>query len=59
MRSEPMPGQDEMQIRCVLGTAQQNDTVARRFANGFSDPSDFQHWLMDPAKTAAYLAEVS
>lgn len=43
----------------ILGAAQQNDTVARRFANGFSDPSDFQHWLMDPAKTEAYLAEAS
>ena len=43
----------------ILGAAQQNDTVARRFANGFSDPSDFQHWLMDPAKTEAYLAEVA
>jgi hypothetical protein len=43
----------------VLGTAQVNDTVARRFVNGFSDPSDFQHWFMDPAKAEAYLAEVS
>lgn len=43
----------------ILGTAQVNDTVARRFANGFSDPSDFQHWFMDPAKAEAYLAEVA
>jgi hypothetical protein len=43
----------------ILGTAQVNDTVARRFVNGFSDPSDFQHWFMDPVKADAYLAEVS
>ncbi|MBC3193460.1 FAD-binding oxidoreductase [Pseudonocardia sp. C8] len=43
----------------ILGTAQVNDTVARRFANGFSDPSDFQHWFMDPDKAEAYLAEVA
>lgn len=43
----------------VLGTAQVNDTVARRFANGFSDPSDFRHWFMDPVAADRYLAEVS
>jgi hypothetical protein len=43
----------------ILGTAQVNDTVARRFVNGFTDPSDYQHWFMDPAKAEAYLAEVS
>ncbi|MEQ3549783.1 styrene monooxygenase/indole monooxygenase family protein [Pseudonocardia nematodicida] len=42
----------------ILGTAQENDVVARRFANGFSDPSDFRHWFMDPAKTDRYLAGV-
>jgi Styrene monooxygenase A putative substrate binding domain len=45
-------------IQQVLGAASQNPTVARRFANGFSDPSDFQHWLMTPDKTAEYLASV-
>ena len=40
-------------------TAAANQAVARRFANGFADPSDFQHWLMDPAKADAYLAEVA
>jgi hypothetical protein len=43
----------------ILGTAQVNDAVARRFVNGFSDPSDYQHWFMDPVKADAYLAEVS
>jgi hypothetical protein len=43
----------------ILGTAQVNYTVARRFVNGFTDPSDYQHWFMDPAKAEAYLAEVS
>lgn len=43
-------------VQQILGTAAANQTVARRFANGFSDPSDFTDWLMDPAKTAAYLA---
>jgi hypothetical protein len=46
-------------IQAVLGAAAGNDTVARRFANGFSDPNDLQHWLMDPAKTDAYLARVA
>jgi Styrene monooxygenase A putative substrate binding domain/Pyridine nucleotide-disulphide oxidoreductase len=42
----------------ILGTAQVNETVARRFVNGFSDPSDFRHWFMDPVTAEAYLAEV-
>lgn len=40
----------------ILGAAQENPAVARRFANGFTDPSDYQHWFLDPAKAAAYLA---
>ncbi|GAA1245375.1 alanine-phosphoribitol ligase [Prauserella halophila] len=43
----------------ILGAAQENSTVANRFANGFSDPSDYQHWFMDPQKAADYLASVS
>jgi 2-polyprenyl-6-methoxyphenol hydroxylase-like FAD-dependent oxidoreductase len=43
----------------ILATAQVNAAVARRFVNGFSDPSDFQHWFMSPDKAEAYLAEVS
>jgi len=40
----------------ALGAAGQLQDVADRFANGFSDPDDFEHWLLDPAKAAAYLA---
>jgi 2-polyprenyl-6-methoxyphenol hydroxylase-like FAD-dependent oxidoreductase len=43
----------------LLGAASTNETVARRFANGFSDPADFEAWFMSPAAAASYLAEVS
>lgn len=46
-------------VQAILGTAAGNESVARRFANGFSDPSDFQHWFMAPDKASAYLASVS
>ncbi|WP_020667894.1 styrene monooxygenase/indole monooxygenase family protein [Amycolatopsis nigrescens] len=42
----------------ILGAAGQKPAVARRFANGFEDPSDFQHWFLDPEKAATYLATV-
>ncbi|WET76660.1 FAD-binding oxidoreductase [Amycolatopsis sp. QT-25] len=42
----------------IIGAAGEKPAVARRFANGFSDPTDFQHWLLDPAKAEKYLAEV-
>ncbi|HEY0534555.1 MAG TPA: styrene monooxygenase/indole monooxygenase family protein [Actinoplanes sp.] len=45
-------------VQQLLGAAAANEAVARRFANGFSDPNDFGNWLMDPDKAAAYLAEV-
>jgi hypothetical protein len=45
-------------VQQLLGAAAGNQDVARRFANGFSDPNDFGNWLMDPDKAAAYLAEV-
>jgi hypothetical protein len=45
-------------IQRILGAAAGNRGVAARFANGFSDPRDFQHWLMDPDKAAQYLASV-
>ncbi|AQA14037.1 styrene monooxygenase/indole monooxygenase family protein [Streptomyces malaysiensis] len=32
--------------------------VAHRIANGFDDPSDFEHFFYEPEKTAAYLDEV-
>jgi hypothetical protein len=42
----------------IIGAAGENPVVANRFANGFSDPTDYQHWFMDPDKAAAYLASV-
>jgi hypothetical protein len=42
----------------IIGAAGENPAVAKRFANGFSDPTDFQNWFLDPEKTAAYLASV-
>jgi hypothetical protein len=41
----------------IIGAAGQNPAVAKRFANGFSDPTDFQHWFLDPVKAEKYLAE--
>ncbi|NIY68291.1 styrene monooxygenase/indole monooxygenase family protein [Streptomyces malaysiensis] len=32
--------------------------VAHRIANGFDDPSDFEHFFYEPEQTAAYLDEV-
>jgi hypothetical protein len=43
-------------VQRILGAAQANDEVARRFVNGFSDPTDYQHWFLDPAKADEYLA---
>lgn len=43
----------------IIGAASQNPVVAKRFVNGFADPTDFQHWFMDPDKAAAFLAEAS
>jgi len=45
-------------VQQILGTAQTNPTVAKRFVNGFNNPTDFQHWLLDPGKTEEYLASV-
>ncbi len=42
----------------ILGVAQQNPTVAKRFVNGFADPTDYRHWFMDAARWEKYLAEV-
>jgi hypothetical protein len=46
-------------VQQILGAASANPTIARRFANGFCDPNDFQHWFMTPDKAAGYLASVS
>ena len=43
-------------VQQLLGTAAGNPAVARRFANGFSDPTDFDGWFMTPDAAAAYLA---
>jgi Styrene monooxygenase A putative substrate binding domain len=45
-------------VQQILGAASVNEAVARRFANGFCDPSDFQQWLMRPDLADAYLASV-
>ena len=45
-------------VQAILGTAQTNPAVAKRFVNGFNDPTDFDNWLMDPDKTKSYLASV-
>jgi 2-polyprenyl-6-methoxyphenol hydroxylase-like FAD-dependent oxidoreductase len=44
-------------IRDLIGGAAEIPAVARRFVNGFDDPSDFEAYLFDPSKTAAWLAE--
>ena len=43
----------------IIGAAGQFPEVARRFANGFANPKDFQDWFMTPDKAAAYLASVT
>jgi hypothetical protein len=45
-------------VQGILGAASQNPAVAHRFAYGYADPTDFENWLMDPDKAAAYLASV-
>jgi 2-polyprenyl-6-methoxyphenol hydroxylase-like FAD-dependent oxidoreductase len=42
----------------ILGTAGAIPAVARRFVNGFADPSDFANWFLSPDKAQAYLASV-
>jgi hypothetical protein len=46
-------------VQQLLGAASQNPQIARRLANGFSDPTDFQHWFMSPDAAAAYLASLA
>ncbi|MER6146004.1 styrene monooxygenase/indole monooxygenase family protein [Streptomyces sparsogenes] len=41
----------------LLGAAGQLPAVAHRFANGFDDPADFEHYFYEPDKTAAFLEE--
>jgi hypothetical protein len=42
-------------VQQILGVASQVPAVARRFADGFNDPADFELWLMNPAATKEYL----
>ncbi|EFL23276.1 MULTISPECIES: styrene monooxygenase/indole monooxygenase family protein [Streptomyces] len=42
----------------LLGAAGALPPVADRIANGFNDPSDFEHFFYEPEKAAAYLASV-
>jgi hypothetical protein len=43
----------------LIGAAGELQPAADRFANGFNDPADFENFFYDPARTQAYLAEVS
>jgi len=46
-------------VQMLLGACAGNPTVAKRFANGFSDPNDFGGWLLSPELADAYLASVA
>ncbi|MEU7027006.1 styrene monooxygenase/indole monooxygenase family protein [Streptomyces sp. NPDC014779] len=54
-----MLGAPPAHVLDLIGAAGQLQPVADRFANGFDDPSDFDHFFFEPEKTAAYLASVS
>ncbi|MBM9503632.1 styrene monooxygenase/indole monooxygenase family protein [Actinacidiphila acididurans] len=40
----------------LFGAAGTLQPVADRFANGFDDPADFEHWFYDPERASAFLA---
>ncbi|TSD94225.1 FAD-binding oxidoreductase [Skermania sp. ID1734] len=40
----------------LLGAANGDPRIARRFVNGFDDPRDFFHWFMSPDSANEYLA---
>ncbi|WP_406045250.1 FAD-binding oxidoreductase [Micromonospora sp. NBC_00898] len=46
-------------VQQLLGAAAGNPTIARRFANGFSDPNDFSDWFMTPGAADRYLTSVA
>jgi hypothetical protein len=46
-------------VQRILATAARVPAVAHRFAYGYANPSDFQHWLMDPGRADAYLRSVT
>jgi 2-polyprenyl-6-methoxyphenol hydroxylase-like FAD-dependent oxidoreductase len=43
----------------LIGAAGQLPAVARRFVNGFDDPSDFENYFFEPDRSAAWLAEAA
>jgi hypothetical protein len=43
----------------LVETAGRVPAVARRFVNGFDNPSDFNVYFFEPDKTTAWLAEAS
>ncbi|MDH6137715.1 flavin-dependent dehydrogenase [Kitasatospora sp. MAA4] len=43
----------------LIGAAGQLPPVAHRFANGFNNAADFEHWFYDPELAGAYLASVT
>jgi len=51
---QPLPEHVQM----LLGACAGNPTVAKRFANGFSDPNDFGSWFMRPDLAEQYLASL-
>lgn len=51
---QPLPDH----IMNIIGAAGEKQVIADRFANGFSDPSDFDNWLLHADKAAEYLAGV-
>jgi hypothetical protein len=46
-------------VLAVIGGGAEFPSVAKRFANGFDDPADFEAYLYEPERTAAYLAEAA
>ncbi|WP_163509625.1 styrene monooxygenase/indole monooxygenase family protein [Fodinicola acaciae] len=46
-------------VQQLLGAASQDQRIARRLANGFSDPTDFQHWFATPEAAKAYLGSLA
>jgi hypothetical protein len=46
-------------LLAVIGAGAEYPGVADRFANGFDDPADFEAYLYEPERTAAYLASAS
>lgn len=57
--SNLMLGQLPEHVQRVLGAASQNQVVARRFAECYANPPDLENWLLDEAKTDAFLASVA